>query len=110
MKYTKRLLLVLCALLAVSCEIARDSDGATAKIEGTLVKISDTEYGIDGVANPVGYLFYTHKKVKYKLTQYSTEYLVKWYKPGDSVSFMYLVMSVQDPKRDWGITIGIYST
>lgn len=109
MKYTKRLLLVLCALLAVSCEIARDSDGATAKIEGTLVKISDTEYGIDGVASPYGYLFYTHKKVKHKLAPISAEYLVKWKKPGDSVSFIYQVGSIQDPERDWGLTIGVYS-
>jgi len=110
MKYTKRLLLILCALLLVSCEIAKDSVGATAQIEGILVKINDTEYGIDGVASPIGYLFYTHKKVKYKLNSVSTEACIKYKKPGDSFLFFYMVDSIQDPKRDWGITIGIYST
>lgn len=113
MKWKFVLLAVIVSVLFFSCDMYNVHEDEEGKIEGTIVEISEGEYGIDGKVTPFLSFMPIPKHVKYRLAPSIVQYWMvelECYEAGDYIEFFFYVEDIQNSDLDWGVTIFPWST
>ncbi|MCK5156094.1 MAG: hypothetical protein KAQ69_06645 [Spirochaetales bacterium] len=116
MKWKIVLLAVIVSVLFLSCDMYNVYEDKVGFIKGTLVEISEGEYGIDGKVEPAAFDLSglpIPKQVKYRLAPSIVQYWMvelECYEAGDDIEFLFYVVDIQDADLDWGVTIHPWST